>query len=96
MSTFKTVSGRAGFSITFNNGWTISVQWHEGAYTSRPDRMSARFEKPEYGTEISSPDAEIAIWNKGGDWYDFGTDQVKGYCTADEVAEWIEKVKSFN
>ena len=38
MSTFKTITGRAGFAITFSNGWTVSVQWHDGAYTSREDR----------------------------------------------------------
>jgi len=105
MSAFKTITGRAGFSMKFANGWTISVQWHDGAYTSRENRGLARLEEPEFGTEVSSPDAEIAIWDKNGDWHNFGDDTVKsffgqsgdtvkGYCTADEVAEWIEFTKN--
>jgi hypothetical protein len=36
--------------------------------------------------------AEIAIYNDEYNWYNFGHDTVKGHCTADEVAEWIDKV----
>jgi hypothetical protein len=36
------------------------------------------------------PDAEIAIWDASGKWYNFGSDTVKGYCSADEVATWIK------
>jgi len=43
---------------------------------------------------VESQDAEIAIWNETDQWFDFGTDQVKGWCSADEVADWIHKVKS--
>jgi hypothetical protein len=94
MSKFNTITGRAGFSMKFANGWTISVQWHGGAYTSREDRHLDRADQPAHGTEVSSPDAEIAIWDKNGEWYDFGSDQVQGYCTTDEVAQWIEFTKN--
>ena len=87
-----------GFQITFENGYTISVQWGTGNYceNNRPsvdhsDQLVWLKRSPEY----SSPDAEIAIWNKDNVWYDFGYDTVKGYCSADEVADWIIKVKNF-
>jgi hypothetical protein len=41
---------------------------------------------------FSCPDAEIAIWDSFGEYYNFGHDTVKGYCSTDEVAEWITKV----
>jgi hypothetical protein len=45
--------------------------------------------------DATSEDAEIAIWDKDDKDYDFGYDTVKPYCSADEVAEWIEKVRNF-
>lgn len=94
MSTFTWTDQRPGFTMTFNNGWTISVQFGYGNYCENgrhPDGYNFYKGKD----KITSSDAEIAIWNEEGDWYDFGPDSVKGYCTPDEVAEWIEKVKSF-
>ena len=79
-----------GFQITFENGWTISVQFGTSNYCSR------RYSDTEYGKSIiESPNAEIAIWDKNGEWYNFGSDEVKGYCTPDEVAEWIDKVSKW-
>jgi hypothetical protein len=43
---------------------------------------------------VSSPDCEIMIWCNEQN-FSFGNDDVKGYCSADEVAEWICKVKDF-
>lgn len=69
----------AGFKMTFENGNTISVQFGSGNYcTNRQE------------TKSETTTAEIAIWNKNGDWYDFGGDQVKGYCNANKVAKWID------
>lgn len=76
-----------GFQITFENGWTISVQFGFGNYCSK--KQSGYKESME--SDIwSSDDAEIAIWDKEGNWYNFGNDEVKGFCSADEVAEWIQ------
>jgi len=69
---------KAGFHMTFSNGNTISVQFGFGNYCEN-NRKS----------ECSSIDAEIAICNENNDWYDFGSDTVKGYCNMDEVAKWI-------
>lgn len=88
-------NGRPGFSMTFENGWTISVVWHTSAYCERKS-LSADIETIKDDKPAESADAEIAIWDSEGEWYDFGSDTVKGWCTPDEVAEWIIKVKQFN
>lgn len=78
-----------GFTMTFANGYTISVQFGIGNYCSRNDADKA----------VS---AEIAIWDKDKTWYDFGKDKtwydsgddlVKGYCSPDEIVSWMRKVK---
>lgn len=74
-----------GFHITFANGWTISVQFGSINYIS--DR----------GNPEGSIDAEIAIWDKNGEWYEFedsSSGNVLGWQTADQVAEWIQKTAS--
>jgi hypothetical protein len=80
-----------GFSITFENGLTISVQFGTMNYCER--RKSYPLYKSEmFNDIIESKNAEIAIWDKNNNWFDFGLDTVKGWCSADEVAEWIAKV----
>lgn len=78
---FKITRG-SGFQMTFGNGWTVSVQWAGGNYSSN------------YSADINTPQptahsAEIAAWDKNGKWHDFGDDTVKGWCTTKEVAEFI-------
>lgn len=88
------ITQNKGYQMTFENGWTISVQFGKFNYCSRKS-----FSDPlsDMGSEVvTSPDCEIAIWDKNNVWYDFGNDQVKGYCSTDEVAEWIWKVKNFD
>ncbi len=82
-----------GFQMKFDNGLTISVQIGTMSYCSRRSfDLDAESEMKIHIVE--SQDAEIAIWNETDQWFDFGTDQVKGWCSADEVADWIHKVKS--
>jgi hypothetical protein len=69
-----------GFTMTFANGYTISVQFGIGNYCSRND-------------ENKAASAEIAIWDKDRTWYDFGDDLVKGYCSPDEIVSWMRKAK---
>jgi len=89
---FKTIFNR-GFHMTFDNGLTISVQWGHFNYCER--------KKEVYITDelrhpiVESKDAEIAIWDKSKDsWLNFGSDTVKGYCTSNEVADWICKASA--
>jgi hypothetical protein len=39
--------------------------------------------------------AEIAAWDKDGNWHSFGHDQVKGWCSPEEVATFLQMVSSF-
>ena len=77
-----------GFHITFKNGWTASVQFGPGNYCS--NHLSKK------RGIFNSSDCEIAAWDKNGHWYRFNeeNDTVKGYCKADEVAEFINMIKS--
>jgi hypothetical protein len=90
---FKSTRNK-GFQMTFDNDWTISVQFGYVNYCSNRNHPEG-CEFNEHIEIVSSSDAEIAIWNGNGDWYDFENDQVKGYCSVEEVADWIEKVRKF-
>lgn len=81
-----------GFSMTFENGMTISVQFGTGTYCERKDLLAP------VGNElkekvVESENAEIGIWDKNGDWFNFEHDKVKGWVPADEIAQWIHMVK---
>lgn len=79
--------------MTFANGMTISVQFGTSNYCSRKSfDASPMSEMREY--IVNSADAEIAIWDAGGNWFNFGYDEVKGFVTPDEVALWINSVSS--
>jgi len=83
-----------GFQMLFENGWTISVQFGYGNYCQNNHHPNGfYFSKNQEAT--TSEDAEIAIWDNEGNWYNFGDDTVKGYCSTNEVAEWIDKVSKF-
>jgi len=79
----------SGFTMTFENGNTISVQFGDFNYGSNRD----------IGSKEYAATAEVAIWNKHGQWWEFRTGEkpeedtepnfVKGWCDADEVAKWI-------
>ncbi len=68
----------SGFSMTFENGNTISIQFGFGNYCDNRNESNSE-----------SKDAEVAIWNNEGKWYQFEGNQVKGCCTPDEVAKWV-------
>lgn len=72
-----------GFQMTFENGWTVSVQWGKGNYISNRNCGD------------TSDTAEIAAWDENDKWYRFDHDVVKGWCKADEVADFIAMVKGF-
>lgn len=90
-------SQNKGFQMTFENGLTISVQWGTGNYCSRRSFNSTVLSEMKEPA-ISSPDAEIAIWDTNNTWFEFHSDQVKGFCSTDDVAQimYITKcAKSF-
>ena len=70
----------SGIHMKFENGNTISIQFSKGNYCDNRDES-----KP------SCNNCEIAIWNEEHKWYSFDEyDVVKGYCTTDELADWIQ------
>lgn len=85
---FKITSGK-GFHMTFKNGYTISVQFGPGNYCDNQNLdWDSRIEP--------SNTAEIAIWLEGEDLIEFPHgDTVKGWCTPDEVAQFISEVKNW-
>lgn len=86
-----------GFQMTFYNGMTISVQWGIGNYCSRRGLNSTVLSEMREPL-IASQDAEIDIWDADGKWFEFSSDQVKGYCSTDEVAKimtFVQGAKSF-
>lgn len=90
---FRTDIIASGFQMTFKNGLTISVQWGYGNYCDNRLKFSDQDIESKSGTSDS---AEIAIWdsnNQGSKWFKFDCDVVKAYCSSDEVAIWIDKVR---
>ena len=77
-----------GFHLSFENGWTVSVQWGDGTYSEHRELNGKNF--------VMSKDAEVAAWNSEG-WWKFEEDTVQGYKSADEViafAHMISKLPS--
>ena len=69
---------RNGFHITFKNGYTVSVQFSESNYSD--------------GGETT---AEIAAWGPDGEWMKLSEhDDVRGWCSPDEVLEVMNMVAS--
>jgi hypothetical protein len=75
----------AGFSMTFKNGWTVSVQF------SKDNSCDNRFDD---SSKTRCPNAEIAAWDNNTDRrYSFNDDTVKGWVNADEVARFIGEIQ---
>jgi hypothetical protein len=92
---FKITDGR-GFQMTFENGWTVSVQFGFGNYCENQyDSSTSAMCSKGYSGNVESSSAEIAAWDRNGQWYDFGNDKVKGWVKADEVADFIDQVRKF-
>jgi len=88
------ITGHKEFSLTFANGNTCSVQWGPGNYGDH--RNLSNFSMPKAVEVWKSGKAEIAAWDQDGVWYHFGYDDVKGWCTADQVASFIHFVATKN
>ena len=82
--------GARGVRFTFDNGYAISIQWGGGSYS---DNYHGNF------TDTEVPDsttAETAIINPDGDLIRLpgDSDTVRGYQTAEQVAQLIEYTRS--
>lgn len=74
-----------GFAMTFENGYTISVQIGFGNYC---DNRHEAQPKP------YSKTAEVAIFTPSGEFYEIEGDYVCGYCNTDKIADLIALAKS--
>jgi hypothetical protein len=75
----------SGFRMMFDNGYSISVQWGSGTYSSNYDDKS--FDKT-----LSSKTAEVAILYGSEFVPDIIEQNPIGYRTSEEVAALIYKV----
>jgi hypothetical protein len=87
MSNFAITCGK-GFQMVFANGWTVSVQFGAGNYCDNRNDYNHQNE--------SCANAEIAAWDSKGEWYNFPDhhDDVKGYCSTNEVVEFIHTISN--
>lgn len=94
---FKSCQNK-GFHMTFANGLTISVQF--GPFNYCDQRSTFPNARPEDQEIWKSGTAEIGIWNSEGwktnQFINCHGDDVIGHLTADQVAELIYKVSTFN
>lgn len=74
-----------GFHITFENGWTVSVQFAPGNYCENR-RLDFK------NSPNQCKDAEIAAWDSNGDWYKFAHDTVEGWQTPNQVLEFMNTI----
>ena len=97
MSRFSNSRG-SGFHLTFDNNWTVSVQFGGGHYCDNyNESWNFAQERVAKSDSIQSSTAEIAVWsNRIGDngMISLENDTVRGYTTADEVAQVIHKVST--
>lgn len=87
---------KSGFHMTFENGYTISVQFNWSSYCANhcrdikmPD-VDYRDLEEICGVE-GSPNAEIAIISPEDELIEIPEweNEVKGYCSANEVLKWM-------
>jgi hypothetical protein len=71
---------KTGFSLTFDNGWTVSVRYGPGYYCATKFATSV----PERCTN-----AEVAIIDPNGNF----EGEVRGYTSPDDVAKIIARVR---
>ena len=94
MSRFSNTGGR-GFHLTFDNNWTISVQFSGGHYCdNKEEHWNFAQNQIAKGDSVRSSNAEIAVWRKNGGLILLEHDNVRGWCTANEVAQVIHKVST--
>ena len=81
-----------GFRMTFENGFAISVQWGPENYCDRKNEED--FDKPMKERFWESKSAEIAVFNKEGEFIGIADDTVVGWLTTDKVVKCITVVQS--
>ena len=88
-----TATQNKGFGMNFDNGFTISVQWGTGNYCEKKN-LGADSKEEMKTSHWESTSAEIAVFNDTGIVPVGDSDDVIGWCSADEVATIITIVQS--
>ncbi len=84
--TVFTITAGKGFQITFENGFTASVQFGYGNYCeNRAKREQIYYHGDTYSHDIASKNAEVAFWHKDQD----GMDEPHGWVEPDAVAAFL-------
>ena len=92
-----------GFQLTFENGWTISVQFGEYCYCSNQFKLDLRRKK--YGLFLCSFTAETAIRSPDGKFFpvpefeDSEPNDVQGHQSLEQVVDrinYVRNLKPFN
>lgn len=88
------VSGNKGFQLTFENGYTISVQWGPMNYCEKRDYSPHAYDMPMKALVWQSKDAEVAAWrDKSAPWLKLGQgDDVIGHLTTNQVLTLMVKI----
>ena len=81
---FNIVEGK-GFHVTFDNGYTVSVQFGPGNYGD--NRYAPRGAERECGI-MGSRTAEVAVWDRLGTIL-FDDQLEKGYVSPEDVAKLL-------
>ena len=79
------INDNKGFQITFNNGYTVSVQFGPGNYSSNYTlSMLDNMGKP-----MTANSAETALVDPDGNFVAYKDDDVQGYQTPNDVLELL-------
>jgi hypothetical protein len=86
-----TITQGKGFQVAFANGNVVSVQWGSMNYCdpTHKDGRNAPYDAAIGAHTWSATTAEVAAWNKEGEWHNFGGDQVNGWMSPEEVLEFL-------
>ena len=80
------ITDNKGFRITFDNGYTVSVQFGAGNYSSnRAETYTTSMNKP-----MSAELAETALLDPDGNFVAYEGDDVQGYRTPEQVLALLE------
>ena len=84
------ITGGKGFHITFENEWTVSVQFGPGNYCDNYDRLGFDSESYKRLGEEGSSTAECAVWGGDGNMVaHFDGQTVSNRSTPAEVLELL-------
>ena len=84
------ITDNKGFQITFDNGYTVSVQFGPGNYGSnRAETYSTSMNVP-----MSAALAETALLAPNGDFVAYQGEDVQGYVNADSVLALLNYARS--